>query len=157
MKRGIFWLSQVAIRRVIWGEWIESLESKPSTVVFSAKTAAHELRTWPAKSKIICSAKRSRDIDLHYRDYEEPPGNGGFTNGGRLYRHDMAISIRVAGCLNLQTGHVEWPRLSVATALIALAEDRVSFIKTRGHNRARSVATEYLMRREASSLAYSRT
>ena len=25
-------------------------------------------------------------IDLHYRDYEEPPGNGGFLlNGGRLY------------------------------------------------------------------------
>ena len=27
------------IRRVIWFEWIESLESKPSTVVFSAKTS----------------------------------------------------------------------------------------------------------------------
>jgi proteasome accessory factor A len=25
-------------------------------------------------------------IDLHYRDYEEPPGNGGFLlNGGRIY------------------------------------------------------------------------
>ena len=34
-----FWLSQVAIRLVIWFEWIESLESKPSTVVFSAKTS----------------------------------------------------------------------------------------------------------------------
>src|SRR6266496_3206195 len=34
-----FWFSQVAIRRVIWFEWIESLESKPSTVVFSAKTS----------------------------------------------------------------------------------------------------------------------
>ena len=35
----VFWFSQVAIRRVIWFEWIESLESKPSTVVFSAKTS----------------------------------------------------------------------------------------------------------------------
>src|SRR3989304_705121 len=33
-------------------------------------------------------------IDLHYRDYEEPPGNGGFLlNGGRLY---------------LDMGHVEY-------------------------------------------------
>jgi hypothetical protein len=29
-----FSLSQVANRRVIWSEWIESLELKPSTAVF---------------------------------------------------------------------------------------------------------------------------
>ena len=33
-------------------------------------------------------------IDLHYRDYEEPPGNGGFLlNGGRIY---------------LDMGHIEY-------------------------------------------------
>src|SRR6476620_6777139 len=34
-----FWFSQIVVRRVIWFEWIESLESKPSTAVFSAKTS----------------------------------------------------------------------------------------------------------------------
>ena len=37
---------------------------------------------------------RAGAIDLHYRDYEEPPGNGGFLlNGGRLY---------------LDMGHIEY-------------------------------------------------
>src|SRR5215204_4441851 len=34
----------------------------------------------------IFKVARLGAIDLHYRDYEEPPGNGGFLrNGGRLY------------------------------------------------------------------------
>lgn len=42
---------------------------------------------WPARVKNhIFKRMRSGAIDLHYRDYEEPPGNGGFLrNGGRLY------------------------------------------------------------------------
>ncbi len=42
---------------------------------------------WPARVKNYLFKKaKAGAIDLHYRDYEEPPGNGGFLlNGGRLY------------------------------------------------------------------------
>jgi proteasome accessory factor A len=42
---------------------------------------------WPARVKNFLFKKaKAGAIDLHYRDYEEPPGNGGFLlNGGRLY------------------------------------------------------------------------
>lgn len=42
---------------------------------------------WPARVKNYLFKKAKVGvIDLHYRDYEEPPGNGGFLlNGGRLY------------------------------------------------------------------------
>src|SRR3954468_8540608 len=42
---------------------------------------------WPAKVKNhLFRNAEAGTIDLHYRDYEEPPGNGGFLrNGGRLY------------------------------------------------------------------------
>src|SRR5881296_2783170 len=48
---------------------------------------------WPAKVKnYLFRRAAAGTIDLHYRDYEEPPGNGGFLlNGGRLYL-DMATS-----------------------------------------------------------------
>ena len=42
---------------------------------------------WPVRVKNHAFKKaRAGVFDLHYRDYEEPPGNGGFLlNGGRLY------------------------------------------------------------------------
>ena len=42
---------------------------------------------WPARVKNHLFKKAGAGVlDLHYRDYEEPPGNGGFLlNGGRLY------------------------------------------------------------------------
>ncbi len=42
---------------------------------------------WPSRVKNHAFKKaRAGVMDLHYRDYEEPPGNGGFLlNGGRLY------------------------------------------------------------------------
>ena len=50
---------------------------------------------WPVRVKNHLFRKmRAGAIDLHYRDYEEPPGNGGFLlNGGRLY---------------LDMGHIEY-------------------------------------------------
>src|SRR2546421_2178791 len=50
---------------------------------------------WPAKVKNYLFRKAAAGaIDLHYRDYEEPPGNGGFLlNGGPLY---------------LDMGHIEY-------------------------------------------------
>src|SRR4029453_1915875 len=94
--------------------------------------------------------------DLHYRDYEEPPGNGGFLrNGGRLYLGmgapeysspecpsiRDAVSYECAGDLILQEA---LQQLDVA--------DGVSFIKNNidHHTGATFGCHEnYLMRREA--------
>lgn len=41
-------------------------------------------------------------IDLHYRDYEEPPGNGGFLcNGGRIYIDMGHLEYASPECRNL--------------------------------------------------------
>lgn len=42
---------------------------------------------WPGRVKdYVFKKAKAGALDLHYRDYEEPPGNGGFLlNGGRLY------------------------------------------------------------------------
>ena len=47
----------------------------------------HGPEAWPARVKNYLFKKAQAGVlDLHYRDYEEPPGNGGFLlNGGRLY------------------------------------------------------------------------
>jgi len=47
----------------------------------------HGPDAWPARVKNHLFKKSHVGvIDLHYRDYEEPPGNGGFLlNGGRVY------------------------------------------------------------------------
>lgn len=42
-------------------------------------------------------------IDLHYRDYEEPPGNGGFLlNGGRLYLDMGHLEFATPECLTVR-------------------------------------------------------
>lgn len=58
----------------------------------------------------IFKNERLGAIDLHYRDYEEPPGNGGFLlNGGRLY---------------LDMGHIEYSTPECRTLHDILAYDR---------------------------------
>ncbi len=72
-------------------------------------------------------------IDLHYRDYEEPPGNGGFLlNGGRLYLDMGHIEFATPECLTLrdivaydQAGDY---LLQQALGEMELAE-KVSFVK----------------------------
>jgi proteasome accessory factor A len=46
-----------------------------------------DAETWPMRVKNYLFRRAAVGaIDLHYRDYEEPPGNGGFLrNGGRIY------------------------------------------------------------------------
>ena len=58
---------------------------------------------WPAKVKNYLFRKAAAGtIDLHYRDYEEPPGNGGFLlNGGRLYLDMGHIEYASPECLHL--------------------------------------------------------
>ena len=72
-------------------------------------------------------------IDLHYRDYEEPPGNGGFLlNGGRLYLDMGHIEYSTPECLSLRD-IVAFDRagdylLQHALENMGIA-DRVSFLK----------------------------
>src|SRR5438477_3559729 len=112
---------------------------------------------WPAKVKNYLFRKADAGtIDLHYRDYEEPPGNGGFLlNGGRLYLDMGHIEYASPECLHLHD-LVSYELAGddlLRSALIALgAEDRVSFIKNNvdHHTGATFGCHEnYLMRREA--------
>src|SRR5215813_3726876 len=112
---------------------------------------------WPAKVKNYLFRKADAGtIDLHYRDYEEPPGNGGFLlNGGRLYLDMGHIEYASPECLHLRdlaTYELAGDDL-LQSALIALgAGDRVSFIKNNvdHHTGATFGCHEnYLMRREA--------
>ncbi len=72
-------------------------------------------------------------IDLHYRDYEEPPGNGGFLlNGGRLYLDMGHIEYSTPECLSLRD-IVSYDRAGDLLLQQALEQmgiaDKVSFLK----------------------------
>src|SRR5213593_617306 len=112
---------------------------------------------WPAKVKNYLFRKADAGtIDLHYRDYEEPPGNGGFLlNGGRLYLDMGHIEYASPECLHLHdlvTYELAGDEL-LQSSLVALgAADRVSFIKNNvdHHTGATFGCHEnYLMKREA--------
>jgi proteasome accessory factor A len=112
---------------------------------------------WPVKVKNFLFRKSAAGaIDLHYRDYEEPPGNGGFLlNGGRLYLDMGHIEYASPECLHLRdvvTYDVAGDQL-LQSALVSLeAADRVSFIKNNiDHNTGATFGCHenYLMKREA--------
>src|SRR6201981_3751658 len=112
---------------------------------------------WPAKVKnYLFNKARVGTIDLHYRDYEEPPGNGGFLlNGGRLYLDMGHIEYASPECLHLHdlvACELAGDEL-LQSSLVALgAEDCVSFIKNNvdHHTGATFGCHEnYLMKREA--------
>src|SRR5436189_3956311 len=123
--------------------------------------SSEELRcnseVWPAKVKnYLFNKARAGTIDLHYRDYEEPPGNGGFLlNGGRLYLDMGHIEYASPECLHLHdlvTYEMAGDEL-LRSSLVALeASDRVSFIKNNvdHHTGATFGCHEnYFMKREA--------
>ena len=112
---------------------------------------------WPVKVKNFLFHKdHAGAIDLHYRDYEEPPGNGGFLlNGGRLYLDMGHIEYASPECLllrDLVTYDVAGDQL-LQSALESLeAGERVSFIKNNiDHETGATFGCHenYLMRREA--------
>ncbi|MFN2509473.1 MAG: proteasome accessory factor PafA2 family protein [Chthoniobacterales bacterium] len=112
---------------------------------------------WPVKVKNLLFRKLNAGaLDLHYRDYEEPPGNGGFLrNGGRIYLDMGHIEYASPECLTLRdivTYDVAGDEL-LQSGLEALGvADRVSFIKNNvdHHTGATFGCHEnYLMRREA--------
>ncbi len=65
---------------------------------------------WAARVKnYVFKKAKGGALDLHYRDYEEPPGNGGFLlNGGRLY---------------IDMGHLEYASPECRTIRDAVAYD----------------------------------
>src|SRR3989440_5468797 len=123
--------------------------------------SSEELRcnseVWPAKVKnYLFNKARAGTIDLHYRDYEEPPGNGGFLlNGGRLYLDMGLIEYASPECLHLHdlvTYEMAGDALLRSSLLALEAGDRVTFIKNNvdHHTGATFGCHEnYLMKREA--------
>lgn len=112
---------------------------------------------WPVRVKnFLFRTADAGAIDLHYRDYEEPPGNGGFLlNGGRLYLDMGHIEYASPECLHLRdvvAYDLAGDRL-LQSALESLgAADRVSFIKNNiDHNTGATFGCHenYLMKREA--------
>jgi proteasome accessory factor A len=112
---------------------------------------------WPARVKNYLFRKANAGtIDLHYRDYEEPPGNGGFLlNGGRLYLDMGHIEYASPECLHLRD-LVAYDLAGddlLQSSLVALgAAEQVSFIKNNvdHHTGATFGCHEnYLMKREA--------
>src|SRR5438270_2799673 len=112
---------------------------------------------WPAKVKnYLFNKARVGTIDLHYRDYEEPPGNGGFLlNGGRLYLDMGHVEYASPECLHLHdlvTYEMAGDELLRESLAALEAADRVSFIKNNvDHNTAATFGCHenYLMKREA--------
>ena len=133
---------------------VAGIETEYGCLVSGEQTAS--LDAWPARVKNhVFRRMKVGAIDLHYRDYEEPPGNGGFLrNGGRLYM-DMghleysspecrtvrdAVAYECAGDLLLQSALGEMG-----------AGESVSFIKNNvdHHTGATFGCHEnYLMRRD---------
>src|SRR3981081_4823608 len=112
---------------------------------------------WPAKVKnYIFRKARLGTIDLHYRDYEEPPGNGGFLlNGGRLYLDMGHLEYSSPECLTVRdlVAYDIAGDLLLYQAIKELGvEDKVWFLKNNidHHTGATFGCHEnYLMRREA--------
>lgn len=110
---------------------VVGLETEYGALIHDAETSTE---AYPARVKnhLFRQAKMGA-LDLHYRDYEEPPGNGGFLlNGGRLYLDMGHIEYASPECVRLRDA-VTYDLAGDALLLQALREmgaaNRVSFIK----------------------------
>jgi proteasome accessory factor A len=135
---------------------IAGLETEYGCLVSSEATHPNG-DAWPVRVKNHLFRKmRAGVIDLHYRDYEEPPGNGGFLlNGGRIYLDMGHLEYASPECRQLRDAvayDLAGDQL-LQSALESLgAADTVSFIKNNidHHTGATFGCHEnYLMRREA--------
>src|SRR4051812_976833 len=82
---------------------VAGIETEYGCLVSADEGRAHT-DAWPVRVKNFLFRKaQAGAIDLHYRDYEEPPGNGGFLlNGGRLYLDMGHIEYASPECLHLR-------------------------------------------------------
>jgi len=135
---------------------VAGLETEYGCLV-SGEEGRGQTDAWPAKVKnFLFGTDKAGAIDLHYRDYEEPPGNGGFLlNGGRLYLDMGHIEYASPECLHLRdvvAYDLAGDQL-LQSALESLdAADRVSFIKNNiDHTTGATFGCHenYLMKREA--------
>ncbi len=125
--------------------------------LLSEEDAHANSEAWPAKVKNYLFRKAQiGTIDLHYRDYEEPPGNGGFLlNGGRLYLDMGHIEYASPECLHLRdlvTYDLAGDELLQSSLAALGAAGHVSFVKNNvdHHTGATFGCHEnYLMKREA--------
>src|SRR6267378_3269622 len=133
---------------------VVGLETEYGALVHDAELSTE---AWPARVKnYIFRQARAGALDLHYRDYEEPPGNGGFLlNGGRLYLDMGHIEYASPECVRLRDT-VVYDLAGDALLLNALREmqacDHVSFVKNNiDHYTGATFGCHenYLMRREA--------
>ncbi|HEY2801952.1 MAG TPA: proteasome accessory factor PafA2 family protein [Chthoniobacterales bacterium] len=112
---------------------------------------------WPVRVKNFLFRKmRAGALDLHYRDYEEPPGNGGFLlNGGRIYLDMGHLEYASPECRQLRdvvAYDVAGDQLLLAALQSLGVSEQVSFIKNNvdHHTGATFGCHEnYLMQREA--------
>ena len=112
--------------------------------------------SWPARVKNhLFKKSRVGVLDQHYRDYEEPPGNGGFLlNGGRLYMDMGHIEYATPECRTVRD-LVAYDLAGDAMLQAGLeamgVSDGVSFLKNNiDHNTGATFGCHenYLMRRE---------
>ncbi len=104
----------------------------------------------------LFKTERVGAVDLHYRDYEEPPGNGGFlVNGGRLYLDMGHIEYATPECLSLRdiVGYDRAGDYLLQTAVEKMGlQDSVCFLKNNiDHYTGATFGSHenYLMKREA--------
>ena len=135
---------------------VAGIETEYGCLVSGEEGRAHT-DAWPVRVKNYLFRKAlAGAIDLHYRDYEEPPGNGGFLlNGGRLYLDMGHIEYASPECLHLRdvvTYDIAGDQLLQLALQELGAEDRVSFIKNNvDHTTGATFGCHenYLMKREA--------
>jgi proteasome accessory factor A len=122
----------------------------------SGEQAAGNFDAWPVRVKnhLFRRAKVGA-LDLHYRDYEEPPGNGGFLlNGGRLYLDMGHLEYSSPECRSLRdaVAYDAAGDLLLQSALEQMGvSDEVAFVKNNidHHTGATFGCHEnYLMKRE---------
>ncbi|MGI8821459.1 MAG: proteasome accessory factor PafA2 family protein [Chthoniobacterales bacterium] len=113
--------------------------------------------SWPVRVKNhIFRNAAAGAVDLHYRDYEEPPGNGGFLlNGGRVYLDMGHLEYASPECLSLRDVvryDIAGDQLLQASLEALGGTGQVSFIKNNiDHWTGATFGCHenYLMRREA--------
>lgn len=122
----------------------------------TGEPASNNSDAWPGRVKNhVFKRMKKGAIDLHYRDYEEPPGNGGFLlNGGRLYLDMGHLEYSTPECRSVRDAaayEVAGDRMLQAALKEMEVEDSVAFIKNNidHHTGATFGCHEnYLMRRD---------
>ncbi len=139
-----------------WMDRIVGIETEYGCLVRGGESSTGA-EGWPARVKnFLFRNANAGAVDLHYRDYEEPPGNGGFLrNGGRIYLDMGHIEYASPECLTLRDAvayDLAGDQLLQESLDQLGVADRVSFIKNNvdHHTGATFGCHEnYLMRREA--------